>query len=276
MLSTKHFSSQGDRVGICVTQFDPKQLERGLVCAPGALSLIHAAIIAVEKVDYFRGVISTKAKFHITIGHETVMARVSFFGLHKGVGDIEKLSLDDANKFDFTHEYVYQEELIPTSVKSDKSAGHCDTESLAVPVRQFALLQFEQQVICPHGCLVIGSKLDTDIHANVCRLAFHGKLLELVFDPDYVETLLPQVRVYKIKHKEGIVERKADDYTVVCRGLFKKESKVEMFTGLKVKLSTGEDGVIEGSFGQSGKFKVRLPGNIYCMLTNLNGICINC
>ena len=30
-------SPQGDRVGICVTQFDPKQVERCLVCSPGDL-----------------------------------------------------------------------------------------------------------------------------------------------------------------------------------------------------------------------------------------------
>ena len=248
-------------MGICVTQFDPKQLERGLVCSPGDLPLIHAAIVAVQKVDYFRGIVATKAKYHVTIGHETVMATVSFFGLRNDVADIEKLSLDDADKFDFSREYVYQDELIP--VKPRKNTDYSDTNSASL--RQFALLQFEHQVVCPHGCLVIGSKLDTDIHANVCRLAFHGKLLELVVDPGYVETLLPRVRVYKMKHKEGVVERKADDYTVVCRGLFKRESKVELFTGLKVTLSTGEDGVIEGSFGQSGKFKVRLPGNLYCI-----------
>ena len=249
-------------MGICVTQFDPKQLERGLVCSPGALPLIHAAIVAVQKVDYFRGVISTKSKFHITIGHETVMARVSFFGLHKDINDIEKLSLDAADGFDFSPEYVYQDELIATNTKPCKDA---DASGVCIPACQFALLHFEHQVTCPHSCLVIGSKLDTDIHANVCRLAFHGKLLEAIVDPDYTQTILPKVKVFKMKRKEGIVDRKADEYTVVCRGLLKKESKMEMFTGLKVKLSTGEDGVIEGSFGQSGKFKVRLPGNLCCI-----------
>jgi len=62
--------------------------------------------------------------------------------------------------------------------------------------------------------------------------------------------------------KEGIVERQTDELTLVCRGLFKKESKVDAFVGLKVALSTGESGVIESGFGQSGKFKVRIPGNV--------------
>ena len=36
-----HKAAQGDRVGICVTQFDSKLLERGLVCSPGHLPTIY-------------------------------------------------------------------------------------------------------------------------------------------------------------------------------------------------------------------------------------------
>ena len=48
---------------------------------------------------------------------------------------------------------------------------------------------------------------------------------------------------------------------MICKGLFKKETNMDMFNGLKVSLSSGEKGIIEGSFGQSGKFKVRVQGN---------------
>lgn len=51
-----------------------------------------------------------------------------------------------------------------------------------------------------------------------------------------------------------------DDYTVIGRSLFKKETNLQLFVGLKVTLSTGETGVIEGGFGQSGKFKIRVQG----------------
>ncbi len=51
-----------------------------------------------------------------------------------------------------------------------------------------------------------------------------------------------------------------DDYTVIGRNLFKKETNLQLFVGLKVTLSTGETGIIEGGFGQSGKFKIRVPG----------------
>nr|XP_039256339.1 selenocysteine-specific elongation factor-like [Styela clava] len=53
-----------------------------------------------------------------------------------------------------------------------------------------------------------------------------------------------------------------DDYTVICRGLLKKESNIELFQNLKVELSTGEQGKIEGNFGQSGKIKIRISDGI--------------
>ncbi|XP_013420042.1 selenocysteine-specific elongation factor-like isoform X1 [Lingula anatina] len=249
---------QGDRVGICVTQFDPKLLERGLVSSVGVLPTITAAIISVQKIKYFKGPVATKSKFHITMGHETVMGKVSFFGQKRdGVEDTSGAE----NNFNLGEEYIYQEELhIGKSVNESKNDN---SEVVAnKPVRQYALIMLEKPVTCAPHCLVIGSKLDTDIHANVCRLSFHGHLLLPVTDPKYPETLLPNLKVYKIKQKEGLVERIADDYSVIGKSLFKKESNIQLFVGLKVKLSTGEDGVIEGGFGQSGKFKVRIPNGL--------------
>lgn len=192
---------QGDRVGVCVTQFDPKLLERGVVCTPGSLRTLHAAVISVRKIGYFKGSLATRAKFHITVGHETVMAKVTFFGLPP-VDAAEPPS--DANPppsqprsletpFTFDREYYYQDE-------------YCQAGSGPDP-EQWALLEFERPVTCPSFCLVIGSKLDTDIHANACRLAFHGRLLHGLEDKGYAEAALPRLHIYKMKHKEGQVER---------------------------------------------------------------------
>ncbi|TDH14236.1 hypothetical protein EPR50_G00040220 [Perca flavescens] len=247
---------QGDRVGVCVTQFDPKLLERGVVCTPGSLRNFYAAVISVRKIGYFKGSLATRAKFHITMGHETVMARVAFFGLPP-VGASEPpsdttplpsqpCSLD--TPFTFEREYFYQDEYV-----TDQRAA-----SPGPDPEQWALLEFERPVTCPSLCLVIGSKLDTDIHANACRLAFQGRLLHGFEDKGYAETTLPRLRIYKTKHKEGQVERVTDDYTLIGRNLFKKETNLQLFVGLKVTLSTGESGVIEGGFGQSGKFRIRV------------------
>uniref|UniRef100_A0A8C3X914 Selenocysteine-specific elongation factor n=1 Tax=Catagonus wagneri TaxID=51154 RepID=A0A8C3X914_9CETA len=258
---------QGDRLGICVTQFDPKLLERGLVCAPESLHTVHAAIISVEKIPYFRGPLQTKAKFHITVGHETVMGRVMFFSPAPDGFDHEPV----LDSFDFSQEYLFQEQyLCPSSAPAtadttdnggnDKKAGQASEGRC--PRQQWALVEFEKPVTCPRLCLVIGSRLDADIHANTCRLAFHGVLLHGLEDKNYTESCLPKLRVYKLKHKHGVVERVMDDYSVIGRSLFKKETNIQLFVGLKVHLSTGELGVIDSAFGQSGKFKVHIPGGL--------------
>ena len=54
-----------------------------------------------------------------------------------------------------------------------------------------------------------------------------------------------------------------DDFTVICKNLMKKQSNFEIFNNMKVLLSTGEHGLIDGTFGQSGKTKVRIPGFFY-------------
>ena len=51
---------------------------------------------------------------------------------------------------------------------------------------------------------------------------------------------------------------------MIGRGLFKRETKIQSFLGLTVKLSSGELGTIEGAFGTSGKFRVNIPGNCNC------------
>ncbi|XP_032123842.1 selenocysteine-specific elongation factor isoform X1 [Sapajus apella] len=255
---------QGDRLGICVTQFDPKLLERGLVCAPESLHTVHAALISVEKIPYFRGPLQTKAKFHITVGHETVMGKLMFFTPAPDNFDQEPI----LDSFDFTQEYLFQEQYLCKDLASavtdndeaDKKAGqatvgHC-------PRQQWALVEFEKPVTCPRLCLVIGSRLDADIHANTCRLAFHGILLHGLEDRNYADSFLPRLKVYKLKHKHGLVERAMDDYSVIGRSLFKKETNIQLFVGLKVHLSTGELGIIDSAFGQSGKFKIHIPGGL--------------
>eukprot|EP00057_Strongylocentrotus_purpuratus_P014747 XP_011669221.1 PREDICTED: selenocysteine-specific elongation factor [Strongylocentrotus purpuratus] len=270
---------QGDRVALCVTQFDPKLLERGLVCAPGILPIISAAIVSVHRIPYFKGTCATKAKFHVTMGHETVMGKVSFFGPAPGH---QYQPHAQASEFNFEPEYLYEEELhtVDSTGKQEHNKENIpgatsEGEKETLPTQQWALLEFEKPVACPRNCLIIGSKLDTDIHTNTCRLAFHGKLLHAITDKNYVETVLPQLKIYKTKLREGLIDRMTDEYSVIGRSLFKKETNLQTFTNLKVQLSTGEEVVIEGGFGQSGKFKVRIPNGLQSetvqMLSALGG-----
>lgn len=253
---------QGDRVGICVTQFDPKLLERGLVCSPSTVPTIVAGVVLVEKIQYFKGSVSSKAKFHITIGHDTVMGKAQFFGLPTYANPDSKK--DSCNSFDFSQEYAFQDELLGVTKGKEQKESKDDTaQALSVnPNFQYALLELEKPVSCPKDSLVIGSRFDTDIHLNSCRLTFHGKLLTVITEKSYVKDILPKLRIFKTKSRVGEVERAIDEYSLVGRGLFKKETNIQLFSNLKVRLSTGETGVIEGSFGQSGKFKVRIPAGL--------------
>lgn len=204
---------QGDRVGVCVTQFDPKMLERGVVCSPGSLRTLYAAVISVRKIGYFKGSLATRAKFHITVGHETVMAKVTFFGLppvdsSEPPSDTKPPASQACSlekPFNFDREYFYQDEYVTGQGEA----------SLGPNPEQWALLEFERPVTCPSLCLVIGSKLDTDIHANACRLAFQGRLLQGFEDKNYGETALPCLHIYKTKQREGQVER-VSGCSLVC------------------------------------------------------------
>ena len=104
--------------------------------------------------------------------------------------------------------------------------------------------------------LIIGSKLDKDISAKQCRLAFYGQVLHLIKSP---ETELPKINVIKEKTKVGKVDRITDDKNILVSDLFSKETNPNIFIGLKLKvMATDQDGTILGTFGKSGKLKVRL------------------
>jgi selenocysteine-specific elongation factor len=74
--------------------------------------------------------------------------------------------------------------------------------------------------------------------------------------------MLPSIKIYKTKVKEGVVDTLSDTQTVICRGMFSKETPIDKFIGNKVTLETGEHGVIEGAFGKSGKFNVRVADGL--------------
>ena len=248
---------QGDRLGICVTHFEPKLLERGLVCSPGAVQSLYAAIVQVNKVPFFKFPITSKSKLHISIGHETAMASILLFSLPQGGVSPQE--------FSFTEEYIYVEDYSHTQANPENIPqpveGAC-IDSQALPNTVFALLEFDKPVICSLDALLIASKLDADIHSNLCRLAFQGNVLCPMTDKNYVNTVLPNLKLVKFKQKEGIVERIQDEYTVIVKSLFKKETNIDLFINKKVTLSTGEVGTIEGTFGSSGKIRIRLNSGL--------------
>uniref|UniRef100_A0A182KHJ0 Selenocysteine-specific elongation factor n=1 Tax=Anopheles christyi TaxID=43041 RepID=A0A182KHJ0_9DIPT len=221
---------QGDRAGICITQFEPKSLERGIICVPNYVHNVYAAIVRLHSVKYYKRPIKSKAKFHITCGYETVVATVLLF-----TGEHET--------FSFAQQYEYLEEM-PANESSHRNV--------------FALLEFETPILAFPNALIIGSKLDSDVHTADCRIAFSARLTDVIRDSKYTETVLPtQLQIYKQKTKSGSIQRVVSEHELIAVGLFKKSANNrQAFVGLNITLSSGERGIIQDTFGASGKVKL--------------------
>lgn len=284
-------AEQGDRVGICVTQLDSKLVERGLLCSPGSVHTYSAAIAVVDKIRFYKGAVATKAKFHVSIGHATAMATAIFFGGRGG----EEAALEAGAKgaasaassasssssasapapsafaaassaaatptptrvappmlFDWGRDYPYLDELHSAS-------------GLYPPHSQFALLLFEKPVQAPLQSVLLGSKLDADLHANSCRIAFAGRLLcGTRWDTPEDRAKL---RLFQDRVREGTIDRVVDRYTLIGRDLFAKGADLSLFLGKTVQLESGASGppargTIDSAFGQAGKFKAVFPGGL--------------
>lgn len=150
------------------------------------------------------------------------MATVTFFGS------------DDNPEFALGSDYHYQDEL---SIAGSESSS--DGTSTPSHKHQFVLLEFDTKVNCSTDSLIIGSKLDTDVHTSHCRLAFSGRLVFHTTDASFRTSVLPQIKIFKPKVRTGVVDRLHDEYHVIGRALFSKETTMDKFLGLKVTGLTG-------------------------------------
>lgn len=383
---------QGDRVAMCVAALDAKELERGIVLGEKfPVPMVDAAVCVVDKINYFKSTVLTKSKFHVTMGHQTVMATAHFFcpfpgasGATPSAPSRTKEKPAEATKpsakgkaapgstgaqgptlamgcgaavserqtkwpstFDFSPSYLHVEELWQanaaveyvnadgdqislapadepgrlllelngvskgevTELSYDPSSGallqqeslplassmesrsvvplkdrdrvlyllswlaqRCEVPGLPPATEEpvaYALLVLEKPVMCPMGSLVIGSKLDFDIHSPNCRMAFFGKVLSIV-DPKDLKSL----RLVKMKQKVGVMDRvdKQEPSLVICKDMFKADSDIQSFIGLKViHEQSGAEGVLEGSFGQDGRIKVRFKEEIASLKLDAKG-----
>lgn len=291
---------QGDRAGICVSNLDAKLLERGVASTPGAIQLWKGAIALVRKIKYFQG--DPGLKFHVSVGHSTVMATVTFFGAKELVNVEHASSTQEAKEqkqstnkskkadasglhssslggdaniaglpyipFDFSQHFVVQESLKDSLDDGEQSKAKKNNKETGI--LNWAKLDFQIPVFCPPNSLIIGSRLDvvdnSSGSASTCRLAFSGRLIEKV-DQDNGNN---QIHLYTTKEKVGTISRlgdphkRTDDqrvvrYEVFGSDLFKKETNMKVFLGMKVVTNKDEVGEIKSSFGTSGKFRVFFP-----------------
>ncbi|XP_020798890.1 selenocysteine-specific elongation factor-like [Drosophila serrata] len=231
-------ASMGDRIGLCVTQFNAKLLERGVISQPGYLKPIYAVCLQLRPIRYYKNAIKSKSKLHVSLGHDTVMANVTLFR------NTDNLSTE----FRLDKEYEYVEELQPAEASSNDII--------------FALLEFESPVLSPPNSTLIASKLDMDVHSSSCRLAFWGRIAWQTQSVNYIHKVLPQLRIFKRKQKVGSIQRVVNANEVIVQNLFKKEAKRELYVGKTVELSTGERGRIDRTFGQTSKVAITFQDSL--------------
>ena len=212
----------------------------------------------------------------------------------KGAGEFSRDLPDVA--FDWRGDYLWQEGMCrgkgpqtPLDLKeadgvsgaafkeggADGEGSGADGSAALLPGLQWCLLQFETPVYTPLKGLCIASRLDTDVNTTSCRIAFYGRLTEAVAPQD-----LQRLRLFKLKSRFGTVAKlggppaattlvasnnppggKAGGSSarfgdVLGQDLFKKETDMKQFIGRRVVTDSGAVGVIDSTFGQSGKFKV--------------------
>lgn len=230
-------AKKGDRCGINVAQFDSDKFERGVACKKNKAKWANSVIFPLNVIKHYKRKVSSKEIFHVSVGHSTRTAKVMLFKRDQEAMDIGG---GDGG------EEVYSREQKYLFVEDNTQES---------PEQLFVRLDFgEKPILFFENSLFIASKLDLDTSEaeNSCRLAFHGKCSDYNFSPD----------VFKIKQRQGQVDRLHDADTVIAKGMFKKETNLELFKDMMVVLSTGERGRILGPFGKSGKVKIELIDEI--------------
>jgi selenocysteine-specific elongation factor len=304
---------QGDRAGICVANLDAKLVERGIAATPAAVPLLKGAIALVRKVPWYGGVLKCGTKFHVSVGHTTVMATVNFWGAREisdrlnghiasdDLGNADAAAADLATRngksriapystmlggdadmaglpklsFRFEEDFLHQDSFLESL--DSKSEGQDEMAVVHQAPLHWASLVFQTPVHCPLDSLIIASRLDVsdtngstrsggDDHAT-CRLSFSGRLVAKF---DY-ESDNSRIRMYHPKDRRGAIaklgdpHRRIDDgklvrYEVIGDGLFKKETNMKLFLGMKVTTETGDVGEIKAAYGTGGQFRVAFAG----------------
>lgn len=275
--------AQGDRAGICVSNLDSTILERGIVASPGAVQVWEGAIALVRKVSYFNGSLPHASKFHVSVGHTTIMAVVTFWGAKELDSDVNSAGNDQTGSPDAESKELQSSSLGGSAEMAGlpkldfdfeqaflQQDGYQETADGTGHGLNWALLDFQIPVYCPRHSLVIGSRLDTVDNASgaasSCRLAFSGRLIERI-EP---EKDGKRLRLYAPKERKGSIVRLGDPHTRVDDGklvryevfgteLFKKETNMKAFIGMKLETKDGDVGEIKSSFGTTGEFRVWFP-----------------
>lgn len=88
----------------------------------------------------------------------------------------------------------------------------------------WALLQLEQSLYAPLGCLLIGSQLNSTTTDSSCRIAFYAKVIQVVTDE---KNNLSSLHVFKPKLRTAKVDRVVSEYEVIGTSLLEKGGSIQ-------------------------------------------------
>lgn len=219
-------TKQGDRVGVCIAQFDAKDMERGVACGSNAgVVSVSTVVAAVQKVRYHNRPIEAGQKFHISIGHTTVMGTMRFFSSMPLAGSAGRSNAS----FDLAGEYLHLDGLPDDSAPGyDASSVRSDGQPAALQATKtvyYAVVLLERPVTTVLGATLIASHLDSDIHATTCRLAVMGHIVCVtgLDDPEAWRSL----RAIKYKQKRISIDRIVDTKTCIAKGFVRPKEGVD-------------------------------------------------
>jgi selenocysteine-specific elongation factor len=188
-------AEQGDRVGLLIPGLASDTMERGLICSPKSVPFSSCLVTTFHPIRYFKQPVRSGSKLHLIIGHTSVMATITLFQRQK-----------QDQPWTFGEPCLFVQEFASASKSASVPTANNDAKSLEI----LAILQLEHSVPIPPGALIIGSKLDSELTANSCRLAFSSSVVHLLPDslsPEATLEQLSQLRIYKVKHKVGEIDR---------------------------------------------------------------------
>lgn len=183
-------------------------------------------------------------RFHISIGYETTTAVLTLFE-----HPTENFQFQPKLDYPFTEE-----------IGTDQQNGKAKKT-------YFAVLLFDHPVTTLQHTKIIGSNLQIAPNSNECRLAFYGEVVDSAQEKDKA-TFFSQFKVFKLKKRQGILDRVTNSSAVIVRGLHQKNSNIEHLIGCILELNFRKEddgtelpsvqGKIESRFGQTDKLRVNL------------------
>uniref|UniRef100_A0A914XU60 Uncharacterized protein n=1 Tax=Panagrolaimus superbus TaxID=310955 RepID=A0A914XU60_9BILA len=128
-------------------------------------------------------------------------------------------------------------------------------DGLNSPDITHALLEFQKVIFVKGNDICLAAKLDSQ-KPTECRFAFYGRILKNLGSAE-------EIKRFRRKRREGYIDRiETDNTSIICVGLFKKETNLESFNGMSVQIGEKDAGKVENAFGKSGKVRISVPNGI--------------